>query len=135
MNFIASGLAFVFFLAAQGAAQSAKTPYPSMAPVAQYLMPRDAEISLARSAAPKSISGDAEILILTIDGYQTAVKGTNGFVCMVSRSWSADFDDPGFWDPRLRAPICHNSLAARSQVPATIKRTQLYSPEDRKPRF
>ncbi len=125
MNFIGSGLVLVFFLGSQGAAQSAKTPYPSMAPVSQYLMPRDAEIFLARSAAPKSISGDAEILILSKDGYQTAVKGTNGFVCMVARSWSADFDDPGFWDPRLRAPICYNALAARSQVPATIKRTQV----------
>jgi hypothetical protein len=125
MSFIASGLAFVFLLATQGTAQSTKTLYPSMAPVPQYLMPRDGEISLARSAAPKSISGDAEILILTKDGYQTAVKGTNGFVCMVARSWSADYDDPGFWDPRLRAPICYNALAARSQVPATIKRTQV----------
>ena len=88
-------------------------------------MPRDAEISLARSAAPKSLSGDAEILILTPSGYQTAVKGTNGFVCMVARSWSADFDDPDFWDPGLRAPICYNALGARSQVPATLKRTQV----------
>jgi hypothetical protein len=88
-------------------------------------MPRDAEISLARSAAPKSISGDAEILILTKSGFQTAVSGTNGFVCMVARSWSADFSDPDFWAPRLRAPICYNALAARSQVPATIKRTQV----------
>jgi hypothetical protein len=88
-------------------------------------MPRDAEISLARSAAPKSLSGDAEILILTPSGYQTAVRGTNGFVCMVARSWSADFDDPDFWDPGLRAPICYNALGVRSQVPATRKRTQV----------
>ena len=64
MNFIGSGLVFVFFLAPQGATQNAKTPYPnpSMATVSQYLMPRDAEISLPRSAAPKSITSDAEIL-------------------------------------------------------------------------
>jgi hypothetical protein len=83
------------------------------------------EISLARSAAAKSISGDAEILILTKSSFQTAVSGTNGFVCMVARSWSADFSDPDFWDPKLRAPICYSALAARSQVPATIKRTQV----------
>ena len=88
-------------------------------------MSRDAEISLARSAAPKSISDDAEILILTKNGYQTAVRGTNGFVCMVARSWSADYESPDFWDPKLRAPICYNSVAAKSQVAATIKRTEV----------
>lgn len=118
-------LVLVFFLASQATAQTVKSAYPSMAPVSQYLMPRDAEISLARSAAPKSISGDAEILIFTKNGYQTAARGTNGFVCMVARSWSAEFDDPDFWDPRLRAPICYNATAAKSQVAATIKRTEV----------
>ena len=125
MKVMGSALILVFFLASQGTAQRAKVAYPSMAPVSQYLMPRDAEISLARSAAPKSISGDAEILIFTTTGFQTAVRGTNGFVCMVARSWSAEFNDPDFWDPRLRAPICYNALAAKSQVAATIKRTEV----------
>jgi hypothetical protein len=96
-----------------------------MAPLPQYLMPRDAEISLARSAAPKSVSDAAEIFVLTESGFQTAVRGTNGFVCMVARSWSADWDDPDFWDPRVHAPICYNAVAAKSQVAATIKRTQV----------
>src|SRR6185312_17248202 len=82
-------------------------------------------ISLARSASPKSIAMNAEVLILTAIGYQTAVKGTNGFVCMVARSWSAGFDDPEFWNPRVRAPICYNAAAALSQVPETIKRTDV----------
>jgi len=125
MKFIGSALVLVFLFAWHGTAQTVKPAYPGMAPLPQYLMPRDAEISLARSAAPKSISDDAAILILTKSGYQTAVGGTNGFVCMVARSWSADFDDPDFWDPRLRAPICYNALAAKSQVAATIKRTQV----------
>lgn len=124
MKFIGSALAFVFFLTSQGTPQTAKIPYPAMAPLSQYLMSSDAEISLARSAAPKSISDDAEILVFTESGFQTAVKGTNGFVCMVARSWSADYADPDFWDPKLHAPICYNALAARSQVPATIKRTR-----------
>jgi hypothetical protein len=92
-------LALAFFMSSHGAAQKAKAGYPSMAPIEQYLVAdRDAEISLARSAAPNSISGKAEILILTRRGYEAAVKGTNGFVCMVARSWSADFDDPDFWN-------------------------------------
>jgi len=113
------------FLSSPGSAQPVKTAYPSMAPFAQYLIPRDTEIALARSAAPDAIAKNAQILIFTATGYQSAVKGSNGFVCMVARSWSADFGDPNFWNPKVRAPICYNAVAARSQVPETIKRTQI----------
>ena len=73
------------FLVPKAAAQSDK--YPKMAPVDQYLMERNAEILLARSAAPDSISSDATIRVLGRQGYETAVRGKNGFVCLVERSW------------------------------------------------
>jgi hypothetical protein len=106
-------------------AQDAKGSYPSMAPLDQYLMEGNAEIALARSAAPQSISQDAEIMVLGQHGYETLVKGKNGFVCMVWRSWTAGTDDPDFWNPKLRAPICLNPLAARSQVPLTLRKTEV----------
>jgi len=109
----------------QAQAQAAKEPYPIMAPLDQYVMERNAEIALARSAAPQSISRDAEIMVLGQHGYETAVKGKNGFVCMVWRSWTAGTDDPDFWNPKLRAPICFNPMAARSQIPQTIKKTEV----------
>jgi len=107
-------------------AQDAKAPYPSMAPVEQYLMQdRAAEIALARSAAPESIARDAEVLVLGRHGYETAIQGKNGFVCVVERSWTAPIDDPNFWNPKLRGPICFNAAAARSYLPRTIKKTEL----------
>jgi hypothetical protein len=106
-------------------AQDAKTPYPSMAPLDQYLMDRDAEIALARSAAPPSVSQDAEVMILGRHGYETAVKGKNGFVCVVERSWTAPAEDPDFWNPKLRGPICFNPPAVRTYLPLTIKKTEL----------
>jgi len=111
-----TSLALVVMLAAawQAQAQVAKAPYPSMAPVDQYLMERNAEITLARSAAPESISQDAEVMVLGRHGYETVVKGKNGFVCVVQRSWTAGTDDPDFWNPKLRAPICFNPPAVRS---------------------
>src|ERR1700738_656017 len=109
----------------QTRAQDTKAPYPSMAPLDQYLMERNAEIALARSAAPESISRDAEILVLGRHGYETAVKGKNGFVCIVERSWTAPIDDPGFWNPKGRAPLCLNAAAARSYLPRTIRKTDL----------
>jgi len=105
--------------------QPVKSAWPKMAPVAEYLIPRDAEIALARSSAPDSIAKDAEVMVFTKTGFQTAVKGTNGFVCLVARSWSAGFGDPNFWNPKVRAPICYNALAAESQVPETVKRTEV----------
>jgi len=106
-------------------AQESKTPYPAMAPVEQYMMERNAEIALARSAAPESISAEAEVMVMTRHGYETAVAGKNGFVCVVQRSWTAGIEEPDFWNPKLRAPICFNAPAARSYLPLTIKKTEL----------
>jgi hypothetical protein len=109
----------------QAHAQDAKTPYPAMAPLDQYLIAdSNAEIALARSAAPESISRDAEVMVLGRHGYETAVKGKNGFVCLVERGWTAPIDDPNFWNPKLRGPLCLNAAAARTYLPFTIKKTE-----------
>lgn len=100
--------------------------YPSMASIEQYLMPdRNAEIAMARSAAPMSISSDAKVLVLGWRGYETAIEGKNGFVCMVERSWVSPFNSAEFWNPKARVPICYNPAAARSILPLTIKRTEM----------
>src|ERR1700679_690406 len=85
----------IFFLwPAYARAQAGKAPYPVMAPLEQYLIPDEkAEIALARSAAPASIWDAAEAIVLRRDGYATAVKGSNGFVCIVERSWGKSTDD------------------------------------------
>jgi len=109
-------------------AQTASSPaaYPAMAPLDQYMIAdRDAEVALARSAAPASISRNAEVLVLGRRGYETAVRGTNGFTCVVERSWGAGPDDPEFWNPSVRAPICFNPAADRSYLPLTIRKTAL----------
>lgn len=107
-------------------ASNPKTPYPAMAPLTQYLMPdQAAEIALARSAAPESISRDAEVLVLREHGYETAIHGTNGFVCLVERGWTAPLDNPDFWNPRLRGPLCLNAAAARTYLPITLMKTKL----------
>ena len=121
-----SAFALVAILSAPrpAAAQDAKQSYSTMAPLEQYLMDRDAEIGLALSAAPQSISRDAEVLVLGRHGFETAVKGKNGFVCIVERSWTSA-SDPDFWNPKVRTPICWNAAAARSVLFRNIKRTDL----------
>jgi hypothetical protein len=109
----------------QAMAQDAATHYPKMAPIDQYLMTdQGAEMALARSAAPESISRDAEVLVLGWHGFETAVNGKNGFVCIVERSWTSA-PDPDIWNPKVRTPICYNAAAARSLLPRNIKRTDL----------
>ena len=118
---LAAGLA----AAAQAAAEPANpSPYPAMAPIAQYAMAKDDEIAMARSAAPPAISSAAEVMVLTESGYQTVAKGSNGFVCLVERAWANDVRNDGFWNPRLRGPLCFNPAAARSVMPAYLERTE-----------
>ena len=107
-------------------AEDAKPRYPKMAPVEQYLIPdRNVEIALARSAAPEAISRDATILILGKHGYETAVNGKNGFVCMVERGWTSAVDWPELWNPKLLGPDCLNAPAARSLLPIVYKKTDM----------
>src|ERR1700760_2917650 len=123
-------LSFVIWVFSSGPAcaraQVEKTPYPVMAPLAQYLIPdENAEIALARSAAPASISNAAEVMVLRRDGYTTAVKGSNGFACIVERSWANRTEEPQFWNPKARAPHCFNPPAARTVLPIFLMKSKL----------
>jgi hypothetical protein len=120
---LAAGLAA--FVLMPGAAIAGAPSYVGMAPAGQYMMAsQEKEIALARSAAPASISRDAEVLVLRAHGYETAVKGKNGFVCLVERSWDADFADPVFWDPNIRGADCLNPEAARTVLPHFRERAE-----------
>jgi hypothetical protein len=128
-RFAALALIFAFgtvFPAGEAWPQEGKTQYPNMAPVQEYLMSdRNAEIALGRSAAPESISRDATVLVLGQHGYEKAVDGKNGFICLVERGWMSPPDAREFWNPKIRGPICFNPPAARSVLPTTYKRTEM----------
>jgi len=113
-------------IAGSAPAENPKPSYASMAPLDQYLMTdRQAEIGLARSAAPSAISDHATVLVLGQHGYETAVEGGNGFTCLVERSWMSPFDSAQFWNPKMRGPVCYNPPATRSILPFTVKTTEL----------
>ena len=106
-------------------AEELATPYARMAPIDEYLMDRNAEITLARSAAPASISKDATVLVLGPKGYETAVQGKSGFVCMVERGWVGTLDWSEMWNPKIRGADCLNPPAARSILPLARLRTEM----------
>jgi len=124
-------LAFLWKVAFPGASLQAradgeKSPYPAMASLDRYLISdRDSEIELARSAAPASVSDKAEVLVLGRDGYTSVVKGENGFVCLVERSWGAATDFPEFWNYKVRSPMCVNAPAAKTYLPNVLLKTKL----------
>ena len=125
----------VVLLELAGFAAAGPTPYERMAPLAQYLMPPGSEVALARSAAPAAISDKATVLTLDSQGYQTAVTGTNGFTCLVERSWMAPFESPDFWNPKVRGPVCYNPAASASVLAYTHRRTKLVLAGDSKERI
>jgi hypothetical protein len=106
-------------------AEDGKTQYATMAPLDQYLTEANAEIALAKSAAPTSIADNATVLVFEKTGYRTAVEGKNGFTCLVERAWMSPFDSPEFWNPKMRGPICYNPAAVRTILPYTVNRTRL----------
>ena len=82
--------------------------------------------SLVRSAAPSSVAKRATVMGLGRHGYETAVEGTNGFVCNLDRSWMDQFgNSPEFWNSKTRGPVCYNRQAARTLLPITLIRTRL----------
>jgi hypothetical protein len=124
---VASGAAILLSAAAVLTSAQGQTQYP---PLSEYMMPKDAEIALARSAAPANVSDRATIKVLNESGYEVAIEGDNGFVCMVMRAWSAPTYTPaGFLDfvyyAPLRAPICFNPVAAETMMPYYELRTEL----------
>jgi hypothetical protein len=124
-------LAFALQIVLPGAggravAQSGTDAYAAMAPLDQYMIAdQQSEIALARSAAPGSISDGAEVMVLGREGYKTAVKGTNGFLCLVERSWAQNENDAEFWNPKMRAPHCFNAQAAKSFAVIYLMKTRL----------
>jgi hypothetical protein len=119
------GVLFLLGAVASARAQEAQTSYPTMAPIEQYRAASSSdEKAMALSAAPASISRDAEVLVLDSQGYEAVQKGKNGFVCLVERSWANDPKAAEFWNAKIRAPMCLNAAAARSVLPEYLERTK-----------
>ena len=113
-GFAVLALSFGFTVALPVAASTATASYPQMAPITEYLIAdRQTEIDLARSAAPPAISNNATVLVLTLHGYETAATGTNGFTCLIERSWETHSITPSFGTRTCVAPVCYNASATR----------------------
>jgi hypothetical protein len=121
---MAAGTAQADTAASSPASSPASSQYSTMAPHEKYLMDRAPEIALARSAAVPAVADEAGVMVLGPQGFETAAKGTNGFVCIVERAWDKAFGDPEFWNPKMRGPVCLNPAAVRTVLPIFVERAQ-----------
>src|SRR6266849_9617992 len=119
MKTLTAGLVFLIasLNAAPILAQNSKYP-----PFSEYMMTPEAEIALARSAAPENVSAHATVKILTSSGYKIAAQGDNGFVCIVMRGWAAAISTTArerdlAYDAKVRAPHCFDPIASRTVLP------------------
>jgi len=120
-----AALAFLPWTQSQSLAKPGQTPEPAMAPLSQFMMPEKQEAAIARSAAPKSVSDNAQVMVLGPHGYTTVANGSNGFLCIVERSWARPTNDPGYWDPKMSGPVSYNAAAAKTFVPLDLMKTKL----------
>ena len=79
-------------------------------------MDRDAEIRLAMSAGPPSVSEGADVYVFGEEGFERAVAGTNGFACMVVRVAE---------EPDFLAPHCFNPDAVATVLPGKLAEGRL----------
>ena len=123
-NRISIAAGFALILASAAAATAGPVSYSALTPRTQYMIDRSAEIALARSAAPPSISKDAGVMVLGAHGFEMAERGTNGFVCLVERPWDKPYGDAEFWNPKMHGPVCLNAAAVRSVLPLFEERAK-----------
>ena len=95
----------------------------ALEPHAYLMSDRAGEVALARSAAPARIADSATVLVLTDGGYVRAAAGTDGFTCLVVRSFTAPLNDPDFGNPRIIAPHCFNAAASRTTLQEILQRS------------
>src|SRR5438132_6057473 len=119
MRRITAGLVF---LVMSMQAASVRAQSPKYSPLSEYMMTPEAEIAMARSAAPENVSAHATVKVLTAAGYKVAAQGDNGFVCIVMRGWAAAISTTArerdvAYDAKVRAPHCFDPVASRTVLP------------------
>lgn len=80
------------------------------------VMARDAEIALARSAAPEQISSTARIWVWNGSAYQVADSGRSKVNCYVARHWVPSVE-----------PHCLDEEASATILPILMRKIELYA--------
>lgn len=80
--------------------------------------PRERQIDLALSAAPPEVSSKATTYILGAKGYKKVREGTNGFSCLIERSFAGTTQNSS-------APACFDAEGSRTLLLTYLRREEL----------
>jgi hypothetical protein len=108
----------------------AQVAFETLPKVMDASMPRDEQISIALSAAPKGVATEAEVYVLGSKGYEIARQGTNGASCLVGRHFVKPDEttiEPMCFDPEgsqtlLQVELYEEELRAKGTSEAEIKK-------------
>jgi hypothetical protein len=108
---------------------TAQVPFDQLPKVWDTSVPRDEQISIALSAAPKAIREKATVYVLGPKGFEKAREGTNGVSCLVGRHFTKSGEttiEPECYDPEgsrtlLLADLYGEELRAKGTPEAEIK--------------
>ena len=102
-----------------GAATQAEAQEPKKPEVRfDASVPRERQIKLALSAAPAEVSSKAAVYVLGSKGYEKIREGTNGFSCLVGRSFE------GTTDASID-PMCYDAEGSRTLLLVKLREEEL----------
>jgi hypothetical protein len=113
-----AGLLSVAVLSSSAAAQDRPEQPTKEVHTIDASTPRERQIELALSAAPIEVSSKAAVYLLGPKGYEKARDGTNGFTCLIERSFSGTTQTSS-------APACFDAEGSRSIMVAYLRREEL----------
>ena len=113
-----AGLLSVAVLFSSAAAQDTPQEPTREVHLATASTPREQQIALALSAAPTEVSSKATVYILGPKGYEKVREGTNGFSCLIERSFRGTTQTSS-------APACFDAEGSRTITVAYLRREEL----------
>jgi hypothetical protein len=119
----------VLLISAVALAAHAQIAFEDLPKILDSSMPREQQISLALSAAPKGVADDATVYVLGPKGYEQAREGKSGASCFVGRHFTKPTEtsiEPMCFDPEgsrtiLQAYLYGEQLRSKGMSETEIK--------------
>src|SRR5271169_148747 len=113
-----AGLLSIALLSSSAAAEDKPKEPTKEVHLIDASVPRERQIELALSAAPTEVSSKATVYILGPKGYEKIREGTNGFSCLIERSFAGSRQTSS-------ALACFDAKGSRTLARTLMRREEL----------
>src|ERR1700677_101190 len=113
-----AGLLLIGVLSSGAAAQDTPQEPTREIQLVTASTPRERQIELALSAAPTEVSSKAAVYILGPKGYKKVREGTNGFSCLIERSFVGTTQTSS-------APACFDAEGSRTLMLTYLRKEEM----------